>query len=271
MRDPYPGGGLLGLHGVASAQALRQPPIRKGERLEFVRFERGPGHLAWFVLVRRPDNEVPYEALLPSGTAVKLGLVDQGTVDSLGLQTTKAKLEEETERLARQARLDGVRHGEEVVDNVTRWVKAYWFAPHVGALLGIMEEIFPGAGGQVAEDVLRNLCLNQVTGLPAAAMGACNLPGIKRDREFPWVWALAIGGAFLYLGGRVLGSYARVREAGVKARELRLQTQERGNEPGREGGDRSQGARAPGSGAGRRLRADDLRRRVPWSRALGPI
>lgn len=265
MRGAYQGGGLLGLSGSSIGDPLRQPSIKRGEKLEFIRFERAPGELAWFVRVRRPTQEVPYEALIPSGTAVKLGLVDQGTVDSLALQTTKAKLEEEAKRMARQADLDSVRHREEVVDQIGRWVKAYWFVPHLALLQGIMEEVWPGAAGQIAEDILRNLCLNQVTGLPATVIGACDLPGIKRDQGFPWLWAIVIGGVFLFLGGKALSGYARIREAGVKTQELRARES---NERRSQGGNVAQGARAPGPGASGRLRAHDIARRAPWARVL---
>lgn len=222
MRIGYPGGGLLGLAGSAlSRGAMRQPSIKPGERLELIGFERAPGDLAWFARVRRPTQAVPYEALIPSGVAVKLGLTTQAVVDDLARQTTPEKLQVEAQRMSRQARLDAVRHAEEVVSNIAWWVKEYWYMPW-GFSLGVMEEIWPGAGGQIAEDILRNLCLNQVTGLPAQVLGACDLPGIKRDQGFPWLW-VAIGGAvFLFLGGRVLGGYAAIRRARVD--ELRLRT-----------------------------------------------
>lgn len=185
------------LRGAAIARPLgSKGPIVPGEPLVLVGFERAPAMLVWMTRVRRTAHGV--EAVIPATAAITLGLTTRTILDRLIVSVDKVKVEAEIARMERQADLDVARHREEVADNVAEWMKAYWFAPGLGIAFALIEEAWPGAAAEMAEEVLRTVCMTPLTAIPAWAVGACK-------GKTPWWVPIAVGGAALVAAGLGIG------------------------------------------------------------------
>lgn len=164
-------------------------PIRRGERLNLLGFERTPTSLAWLAVVQRESGKV---VKIPSGAAIKLGLTDVATVRRLKAQTTPEKIREDISRMERQAGLDRARHRTEVLDSIIQWVATVPWMPVTGVALATLEEVWPGAVAQIGEDILDAVCTAPLTAIPAWGVGACS----EKNRTPWWVYAaVATGGA----------------------------------------------------------------------------
>ena len=168
-------------------------PIRAGERLELVGFERASGAPAWFARVRRLDVDAQPEVIIPIGAAVKIGITTKAVQRRLDQQTDPQKLADEITRMERQAGLDRLRHRANVLSNIESWIRtnplisivALWVPTGLAAL----EEVWPGAVAQVAEDILDGVCGAPLTAAPAWMLGAC------KPSQTPWwvPWAVGAG------------------------------------------------------------------------------
>jgi len=188
------------LAGAAEGRPLPSGgPIRAGESLELVGFERAPGAPVWFARVRRLDVDAQPEVIIPAGAAVKIGITSKAVVQRLEKQTDPQKLADEIARMERQAGLDSARHRENVLANIGAWIRtnpalsvvAIWLPTGLAAL----EEVWPGAVAQVAEDILDNVCAAPLTAAPAWILGAC------KPSQRPWWVPVAVGVAVLLAVG----------------------------------------------------------------------
>jgi len=185
--------------------------IRPGESLTLEGFERGPTELVWLARVTRHDID-GREVLIPATAAVKLGLVKQDVLDGLNARLTPSLIQEEAERLERQAGLNRLRHYDEVKENIRRWMLAY---PVVGLPMGLMEEVWPGAIGELADQTIGALCAAPLTSLPAWAVGAC-----EGKKEPQWIKPALVTGGLILAVGLAVGVAVRVagpRRVAVRA------------------------------------------------------
>jgi len=175
--------------------------IMANERISMVGFDRGARSLVWVARITRHDHD-GVQVLVPATVAVKLGLATMATVRDLTATITPEKLASEAAWLGRQAKLDGKRHYEEVRENIRQWMLAF---PVIGLPMGLMEEVWPGAAGEVADGLLGAICAAPLTALPAWAVGGC-----QGKHEAGWIKPVLIGGGLLLGTGLAVGIAMRV-------------------------------------------------------------